>query len=103
MTMWNLYMCLVRECRELEESFVWMRLRKGRAVREMIYQQDRQTLVDRCGEKAPVITEVAGQVGWARLWDAALDSVENAVRGMQMLSRVTSHHGRGGQPCPLSR
>ena len=47
---------------------------RGRAAsaREMIYQQDSQTLVDRCGEKAPVITEVAGWVGWARLWDAAL-------------------------------
>lgn len=36
----------------------------------MIYQQDKQTLVDRCGEKASEIaSEVAGWVGWARLWD----------------------------------
>ena len=42
------------------------------AAREMIYQQDRQTLVDRCGENSPVIAEVVGRVGWARLWDAAL-------------------------------
>ena len=67
----------------------------------MIYQQDKQTLVDRCGEKASEIaSEVAGWVGWARLWDVVLVSGGKAVRGMQMLSRVMSHHKRGDQPCP---
>ena len=46
----------------------------------MIYQQDKRMLVDRCGEKAPVIAEVVGRVGWARLWDAPLDSGGKAVR-----------------------
>ena len=45
--------------------------------------------------KAPVIAEVTRRVGWARLWDATLDIGGKAVRGLQMLSRVTSHHGRG--------
>ena len=40
------------------------------------------------GEKAPEIaSEVAGWVGWARLWDVVLVSGGKAVRGMQMLSR----------------
>ena len=43
-----------------------------------------------------MISEIVGQVGWARLWDAALDSGGKAVRGKQMLSRLMSHHGRGG-------
>ena len=60
---------------------------------ETIYQQDGQKLVDRCWEKAPVIAEVAKRVDWARLWDADIGG--NAVRGLQMLSRVMSHHGRG--------
>ena len=34
------------------------------------------------GGKVPVIAEVAGRVGWARLWDAALDSGGKTVRGM---------------------
>ena len=50
----------------------------------------------RCGEKAPVIAEIVGRVGWARLWDVALDSGGKPVWGMQMVSRVMSHHGRGG-------
>ena len=35
------------------------------------------------------------------LLSTALDSGGKAARGMQMLSRIMSHHGRGGRPCPL--
>ena len=73
----------------------------AREMKEEIFQRDRQKLIDICREKAPVIAVVAGQVGWARLWDAALDFGGKTVRGMQMLTRVMSHHGRGSQPCPL--
>ena len=68
-------MCLVKECRELEESFG---TRHVEALEEMqqqprrwrqIYQQDGRKVVERCWEKAPVIIEVARRVGWARLWD----------------------------------
>ena len=101
--------CLVRECRELEESFgtryVDSVMREGvvtiREMKELIYQRDKLKLVGRCWEKAPVIAEVAGRVGWARLWDAALNYGGKTTRGLQMLSRVMSHHGRGGRPCPL--
>ena len=41
-------------------------------MKEGIYQQDTLKLVDRCWEKAPVIAEVAGRIGWTRLWDAAV-------------------------------
>ena len=81
-----------------------MRNGKGATAREMretIYREDRQMLVDRCWVKASVIAEVARRVGWARLWDATLDIGGKAVRGLQMLSRVMSHHGRGSRPCPL--
>ena len=64
-------------------------------MKETICREDRQMLVDRCWVKAPVIAEVARRVGWARLWDATLDIGGKAVRGLQMLSRVMSHHGRG--------
>ena len=64
-------------------------------MKETIYQQDGQKVVDRCWEEAPVIAKVARRVGWARLWDATLDVGGKAVRGLQMLSRVMSHHGRG--------
>ena len=101
--------CLVRECRKLEESFgtryvdliIGGSAATAREMKEEIFQQDRQKLIDRCLEKAPVIAVVAGQVGWARLWDAALDFGGKTVRGMQMLTRVMSHHRRGSRPCPL--
>ena len=76
-------MCLVKECRELEESFGTQHVDaviRGNAAtaREMetIY---RQTLVDRCWVKPPVIPEVARRVGWARLWDVTLDIGGKAV------------------------
>ena len=101
-------MCLVKGCRELEGSFGTQHVEaviRGSAaaakeMKETIYKQDGQKLVDscRCWEKAPVIAEVARRVGWARLWDATLDIGGKAVRGLQMLSRVMSHHGRGSRP-----
>ena len=104
-------MCLVKECRKLEESFGTRHVSYHTAVirgnaaaakemKETIYQQDGQKLGDRCWEKAPVIAEVARRVGWAQLWDATLDIEGKAVRGLQMLSRVMSHRGRGSRPCP---
>ena len=48
--------------------------------------------------KAPLIAE---SVGWARLWDGTLNFGIQHTRGLQVLSRVMSHHGRGCRPCPL--
>ena len=39
--------------------------------------------------------EVAERVGWTRLWDAALDLGWKTVKGLQIVSRAMSHHGRG--------
>ena len=36
-----------------------------------------------------------------RLWDAALDYGVSCTRGLQLLSRVLSHHGKGNHSCPL--
>ena len=41
------------------------------------------------------IAEVAERIGWSRLWDTVLDFGGKAVRGLQNLSRVMSHHGKG--------
>ena len=59
--------CLVKECRELEEPFgtqhvnavIRRNAAAAREMKEMIYQEDRQMLVDRCWVKAPVIAEIA--------------------------------------------
>lgn len=82
------YSCLVRECRELEESLKKLytdSIMRGSAVavREMkiIFQLDRRRHVDRC-QKAPVIAEVASWVGWARLYDAAFDLWVEGCQGI---------------------
>ena len=51
--------------------------------------------------KSSAIAEVATRGGWSRIWDATLDLGEKSVKGLQHLSRVMSHHGRGDKPCPL--
>ena len=63
--------CLVKEYRELEESFgthftdsvLLRREVSAKEMKEVIYCQDRQKSVDRCREKAPIIAEVASQIG----------------------------------------
>ena len=44
---------------------------------------------------APLIAQVERRAGWVRLWDAALDYGVSHTRGLQLLSRVLSHHGKG--------
>ena len=101
--------CLVRECRELEESFgtrfteaiTSKNLCCLRQMKKVIMDVDRRRMLERCEEKAPMIAKVAECPGWARLWDHALDLGWKAVAGLQMVSRAMSHHGRGDHPCHL--
>ena len=98
-------MCLVRECRDLEECFGTnfnmdiLRMNACSAKDEEENPCLRQ--VQTCGagcKEAPLIVEVAGSVGWASLWDAALDHGWKTVRGVQMINRAMSHHCHGSQP-----
>ena len=98
--------CLVRECREVEESFgthftndiLGGRDLSFKHLKETNYTQDRDQQLQRCSVKAPVIAELAIRGGWSRVWDAALDLGEKSIRGLQYLSRVM---GRGNHHCPL--
>ena len=62
---------------------------------------DHDRLLESCAVKAPLIAEVEERVGWAKLWDVTLDFGVQHTRGLQFLSRMMSHHGRGNRPCPL--
>ncbi len=102
-------LCLVKECRELEEVCgvtVTEMVLKGelmcdRNLKEEIRMVDHELLLKRCAVKAPLIAEIEERIGWARLWDATLNFGVQHTRGLQMLSRIMSHHGRGNRPCPL--
>ena len=102
-------LCLVKECKELEEwfgsTFTDIILNKSLdSIREMkkeILQLDKKKRADRCLEKASMVAEVSRQIGWAQLWDDALDYGWKTVKGLQLLSRALSHHGKGNHPCHL--
>ena len=102
---------LVKECRELEEGFGTHYVDElvsedadavcMKEVKKIIGARDRERRLERCTEKAPLIAEVARSGGWLRLWDAALDLGVRHTKGLQAVSRLMSHHGRGRKPCPL--
>ena len=70
--------CLVRECRELEEHFgTHFTLNKiacsFKEMKKAVMDADKKTRRERCKEKAPMIAELAESPGWCKLWDHALD------------------------------
>ena len=63
---------------------------------------DRLKSLEKCSQKASTIADVVKLGGnWPKLWDAALHLGTRHLRGLQTLSRLMSHHGRGSKPCPL--
>ena len=67
---------------------------------KIIIKADKK-MTKKCGEKAPMIAEVAESPGWAKLWDHTLDLGWKAVQDLKMLSRAMSHHGKGERLCHL--
>ena len=71
-------LCLVKECRELEEAFVTDSIisedeRWGPVMKTMLRQKDRERHVARCKEKAPLIARIEEEIGWKKLWSDLLE------------------------------
>ena len=104
-------LCLVKECRELESTYGTMFTNdlltdancvSKRIVKKSIREIDRNKLVQKCSSKSPSIAGVVDRGGsWPKLWDSALHLGSRHTIGLQNLSRLMSHHGRGQHPCPL--
>ena len=101
-------LCLVGECRELEECFgtsytdAILASADDVSMREVKREADRVRNLERCAERVPLITEVVNRGGnWSRLWEATLHLGTRHTDGLQALSRMLAHHGRGVKPCPL--
>ena len=102
------YVCLVKECVELEEwfgcEFVGKLLRREgncfKLMRKELVQKDRMMSVEKCKEKACMIAAVAERSRWPRIWDGALECGGRYTKCVQALTRLMSHHGRGKKPCP---
>ena len=100
-------LCLVKECCELESTYstrftndlLTASCVSKRIVKKIIHEIDR----DRdCSSKSPSIAGVVDRGGsWPKLWDSALRLGSRHTIGLQNLSRLMSHHGRGQHPCPL--
>ena len=103
-------LCLVKECRDLEEGFGTRftdRILGGEAdlinmkeVRKVIGQRDREKRIELCEGKGPLIAAVARNGGWLRVWDLALELGLWHTRGLQALSNLMSSHGRGTKAFP---
>ena len=101
-------LCLVKECRELEEAFgvkltdsiISEDERWGPVMKTMLRQKDRERHVARCKEKAPLIARIEKEIGWKKLWSDLLEYRKKTTIGLQSLSRLMSHHGQGNKPCP---
>ena len=97
--------CLVKECRELEECFgtkfteaiISKNVCSIREMKKAIMEVDKRKML----EKAPLIAKVAECPEWAKLWDHVLDLGWKAVLGLEMVSRAMSHHGREERPCVM--
>ena len=101
--------CLLRECREVEEHFgsnvidsILHRSETSiRAVNIRLKKIDYEIMLRKCTEKEQSIAIIERDVGSTKLWNAALDMGAKHTRGLQAFSRVLSHHGSGVKACPL--
>ena len=64
-------------------------------MKKIIIEADKKMTIKKCGEKPPMIAEVAESPGWATLWEHILYLGWKTVQGLKMLSRAVRHHGKG--------
>ena len=91
-------LCLVDECRELEEHFgtnYTDNILEGgdevsmQEVKRVVKQADRVSKLEKCRERAPLKAEVVDNGGsWARLCDSALHLGTRHTDGLKALSRM---------------
>ena len=104
-------LCLVKECRELESAYgtrftdyllTDANCVSQRIIKRNIREMDGNILVQKCSIKSRYIAGVVNRGGsWPKVWDSALYLGSRHTSGLQNLSRLMGHHGRGQRPCPL--
>ena len=102
--------CLVKECRELEAVYVLKLTDKilcdphavsVQGIKKAVLKADKDLLFNLCSVKAPLIAEVVKRGGsWPALWDTVRHLGSRHTSGLQHLSRMIAHHGKGSNPCP---
>ena len=103
--------CLIRECRDLEEyfetNFVSAILEDTcphpREIKEAIITADRDLMLCQHAARADmsIVVEVERAIGWPRLWDLALDNGSKCIDGLKNLVRVITFPPHATSACPL--
>ena len=106
--------CLVRECRELEQYFgtdfasVLLTQDAGprpcpREVKEMIEKKDRSLMLTKHAGRADmvIVAKIECEVGWPRLWNLALDGGERCVDGLKNLVCVIAFPSHATSVCSV--
>ena len=105
-------LCLVGECRELEEHFginyTDAILEGGdevsmQEVKRVVKQADKVSKLEKCRERAPLIVGVVdkGESRGQTLGFCTTSGYMAYTDGLKALSRMLAHHGHGSKPCPL--
>ena len=102
--------CIVRECRELEASFGTQFTDQllsdadnvsVREIKNHLLETDKEKMLATCDTKAPLIANVCKCGGaWPAVWDSARHLGSRHTLGLQSLTRLLAHHGKGSSPCP---
>ena len=101
--------CIVRECRELEAVYsltdtIFCDAHSVHLhnVKKAVLLADKTMLLDLCTMNAPLISEVMKLDGsWPALWNTVRHFGSQYTIGLQHLSRMLSHHGRGSKLPPM--
>ena len=55
-------------------------------------------LLEKCDVEHPIVADIERKIGWRILWETALTLGPRHTSGLQALSRLLCHHGRGMKP-----
>ena len=105
-------LCLVRECRELEQRYMsnftsailHAQEEDGldiiRNAGKSILKIDQSLLLQKTSDY-PFLIQITKGVGWKRLWDDALDHGPPVIKGLKNLVRVITYPSYSLTTCPL--
>ena len=105
-------LCLVKECRELEERYsvhytsVILFSNQGdkqSVVKDLTLtiQTKDQALQLQSASDFEDLCRIASVIKWKKLWDHALDHGETCISSLRNLVRIISHPTHALSPCPL--
>ena len=105
-------LCLVRECRELEERYGVDYTSKilttdpedrHPVIKDLVRAIGKEDLALQLQSASEMehLCKIANTVGWKKLWDHVLDHGEACITSLKNLVRIVSYPRHTASPCPL--